>query len=326
MKRLLITGGSGFLGRELARQARGNRDVAFTWHRNPVDVPGSRATRLDILDKNSVNDFFKAFLPDAVIHTAYSHANLDTISTGTENIAQASASVGARLVHLSTDAVFDGERGHYREDDIPEPIHPYGRAKLTAEKAVEAVAVKINAVIVRTSLLWGLDPIDPRTLDLKERLERGDRPVLFTDEYRCPVLVSELATALLEIIDSDFSGIIHLAGPERLTRYDFGRMLARYLGCDLAGIIPGLSRESGMVRPLDCSMDTSLVQKLLRTRISSPSELLDNSREVLDDITINADLRPSHKGNNQSMARRNLAKEVKDVAGKRLYRRSQRLP
>jgi len=293
MRRLLITGGSGYLGRALVEKARDGWDVLYTYCDRPVEMQGTRGSRLDILDEARVNDLFRRFRPHTVIHAAYSEENLSVIVQGTKHVAAASFGVGARLLHMSTDAVFDGERGWYREQDIPAPIHPYGQAKLESELFVTgAVPVSVegcdgsgpgpaaswhgerNTVVVRTSLIWGLLPMDPRTLRIKECLEKSARTVLFTDEFRCPIFVEDLAAAVLEVVDLDFCGVIHIAGPERMNRYDFGARLAGRLLLDASLLVPGSSRESGLTRPRDCSLDTSFARDLLRTPILPPSVLL----------------------------------------------------
>lgn len=294
MKRLLITGGSGYLGGKLVQMARRDWTVVYTYLNNQIDIPRAVSASLDILDRDKVLRLFHNFCPHAVIHTAYSQDNLEVIIQGTKHVAEASEAVGARLIHLSTDAVFDGARGWYREDDTPLPIHPYGKAKAEAERLVNcsvplATTTRLNknaesqvatalvnrsAAIVRTSLIWGLDPMDSITLHLVNCLNEGGRLALFTDEYRCPIHVDELASAILELLNLDFCGIIHVAGPERMSRYEFGLDLTRKLGLNINGITPGLSRLSELVRPKDCSLDTSLARGLLKTRISAPSELL----------------------------------------------------
>lgn len=282
------------MGKKLVETTRGAWSVVYTYLNHPIDIPGAIGTSLDILDRARVFRIFQEFRPDAVIHTAYSQHNLDVIVQGTEHIVGASELVGARLIHLSTDAVFDGERGWYCEYDVPMPIHHYGKAKVEAERLVaccvplyrthsqsKATSTQVatvladkNAAIVRASLIWGLDPIDTRTLHIITCLKEGRETALFTDEYRCPICVKELAAAIMELLSLDFCGIIHIAGPERISRYEFGMKLVRKLGLDPSGIIPVLSRLSEMIRPRDCSMDTSLARSILQTRISSASELL----------------------------------------------------
>lgn len=273
MERLLITGGSGLLGGELVRQAVERWEILYTWFNHPVRIPGSKWTKLDILDRRQVLQVFQYFRPHAVIHTAYSQVNLRTISQGTANVAESAAIVGAKLLHLSTDAVFDGQRGGYSEEDIAAPVHNYGKTKLEAERAVERANLP-SFVTIRTSLLLSLNPMDKRTLFLKEQLEMNKKLIYFTDEYRCPISIADLSAAILEILHLGFQGVIHVAGPERVNRYELAKKLACYLGLNPQNIIPGLSSESGIVRPLDCSLDTSLSQRLLKVKISSATEIL----------------------------------------------------
>ena len=292
-KRLLITGGSGYLGNKLIDMAVNDWDVLYTYFNNPVKRLGAKGVSLNILDKELTLRLFQDFQPYAVVHTAYSEEDLEVIIRGSRHIASASQIAGARLIHISTDAVFDGERGWYREDEIPTPIHPYGRAKLVSEQTVAGLRflpdgdehpskmldlwnsslTSGNTVIVRTSLIWGLSPIDGKTRRIRDCLVNKKRIVLFTDEYRCPIYVEELSAAILELLGLTFCGIVHIAGPERMNRYDFGIIMAKKLGLNSSFITPGLNRESGLVRPRDCSLDTSLARRLLNTKLSSPSEV-----------------------------------------------------
>jgi dTDP-4-dehydrorhamnose reductase len=183
---------------------------------------------------------------------------------------------------MSTDLVFDGEHAPYSETDPPSPVNFYGAAKAEAERIVSDRLPA--ATIVRTSLVTCFDPPDPRTESIlqalrDERALRGERALLgerapltlFTDEYRCPVRVEDLAAALVELIDRPFPGILHIAGPERLSRYDLGLRIARFHGLTPAsgnvpaGIRPGLTRDSGMVRPRDCTLRITRAQEHLQT-------------------------------------------------------------
>lgn len=295
MRRLLVTGGSGYLGRKVVEMAREQWVVMSTYHRNSVVISGCASAPLDVLDPAEVMAVFASFRPDVVLHTAYSQADLRVISEGTRHVVRVCDEVGARLVHLSTDAVFDGARGWYRESDAPAPVHPYGKAKLQSELAVvdgaspETVVARSrsrlgastwptvrDALVVRTSLIWGVAPQDPPTARIVTALRDGAGLVLFTDEFRCPIWLDELVRALLELAATDICGLLHVAGPTRLSRYDFGVMLAKRLRLDTRGISAGLSAHSGLLRPRDCSLDTSLARSLLKTRISSPMELLDS--------------------------------------------------
>jgi len=263
MKRLLVTGGSGYLGRHILRAAAHAWDAHSTHYQHALEVPGCAGHQLDIRDEAAVEQLFTTLRPDAVIHTAYSKAPAlldDVIVAGTRHVVAAADKVNARLVHLSSDVIFDGEHAPYTEADAPAPITPYGRAKALAEPIAIAHP---NAAIVRTSLIYGFDPPDERTCWVLDSIRQGSDITLFTDEYRCPIYAVDLAAAVLELAAGDYRGILNVAGPQALSRYEFGVLTARAWHVDPAGIIPGLCRESGLIRPRDCRLDVSRTQRLL---------------------------------------------------------------
>lgn len=271
---LLVTGGLGYIGRHVLARARG-WTIHATWFRTPPHIASVTWHRLDICDGEAVTALVDRLRPAAILHTAYQFNTPDmerVIIEGTRHVAQASAEVGARLVHLSTDVVFDGRCGMYREDDEPRPVHAYGRAKLVSEGDVQRLTP--DAAIIRTSLVYGFDPPDPRTTWVVESARRGEPITLFTDERRCPIYAPDLADALLEVAAGDRDGRLHIAGPEPLSRYEFGVLLCRAAGVDPAPIQATPAAASGLTRPLDCTLDTSLAQRLLRTRLRGVDEVL----------------------------------------------------
>jgi dTDP-4-dehydrorhamnose reductase len=208
---LLVTGGAGYLGAELRRQAAA---ALATWHRTRIE----NGIQLDVRDEEATMRCFLKHGPDVVVHTAYMMGDADTNVRGAHNVALAAHRVGARLIHLSTDLVFDGEHGApYTEDDEPRPVMEYGQQKLEAEQLV--ARVHPEAAIVRTSLLYG-PPDGPQ-----EALSRRDDVEFYSDEIRSPIRVRALAAALLELANREFAGILHLAGPEALSRSDFAERL-----------------------------------------------------------------------------------------------------
>ncbi|MFN8471717.1 MAG: SDR family oxidoreductase [Anaerolineae bacterium] len=271
---LLVTGGAGYVARHVIRRA-GGWQVYATFHHAPPNSDNAVWRALDVRDGAAVAALVQELRPTAIIHTAYqmNTPDMDTVVIdGTRHVAQAAVRVGARLVHLSTDVVFDGRRGHYRESDSPSPIHAYGMAKAQAEAEIKRNAP--NAAIVRTSLVYGFDPLDRITAWVLDSVRQGSPITLFTDEFRCPIFATDLADALLELARNDISGPIHVAGPQVLSRYDMGIRLCRAFGLDETAITPAPAASSGLTRPLNCTLDTNLAQQRLRALLRGVDDVL----------------------------------------------------
>lgn len=238
-----MTGATGYLGSELLR----------------LRHDASRE-RVEVRDAAAVCDLFERVRPDVVIHAAYRQDEEDVNTVGSENVACAAAAVGARLVHLSTDVVFDGRKGApYVEDDPVSPVTDYGRAKAEAEERVATACPE--ALIVRTSLLVGGADATPSKHELAA-LEPG---TWFANEIRSPVQVTDLANALLELAELDVTGLLHVAGADGVSRAELAELVARR---------PVETAEAPPTRPLDCRLDSSRAQALLRTRLRGVREVL----------------------------------------------------
>jgi dTDP-4-dehydrorhamnose reductase len=183
---------------------------------------------------------------------------------GSAAVAEAAAAIGARMIHISTDLVFDGrKREPYTEDDEPNPLEEYGRSKLDAERRV--LDLHPDALVVRTSLLVGRKQPGRHEQAVLEAA-RGEREmVFFEDEWRSPILVSDLAAALLDLAAMDASGILHVAGAEPVNRYELARMITAAHGLPTDGLRRGSLAESGLERAASCVLDSSRARALLRT-------------------------------------------------------------
>ncbi len=276
--RLLVLGGSGELGHQVVLGASG-WDVHATYFTRPGLASNAAWHRLDIADHQSVRRLIAQLRPDAVIHTAVSDRDRAKFSSdadfhaavvdGGRVVAEAAYEEDARCIVLSSDLVFDGKRGDYTEEDPPNPIMPYGQAKADMEDAL--LAMGTDLVIVRTSLILTLEPMGRHVAWIVDALRRGERRDLFTDELRCPIWSGELAIALLELAVLDHRGLLHVAGSEVTHRYALGMALADFFALDSSLIVPALSAESGLNRPLNCTLDCSRAYAMLKTPIHGMS-------------------------------------------------------
>jgi dTDP-4-dehydrorhamnose reductase len=265
--RLLVTGGSGYLGGELLRRAPGAIGTALT---------GDADVRLDVRDAAAVETAMEAVRPTCVIHTAYARsgdAAWETNLAGARNVAAAASAAGARLVHLSTDVVFGGDAGRpYVEADRPDPVTEYGRSKAAAEAAVQDAHPR--AALVRTSLIYGGPERSTHEQAVLDALDGVTDMAFFTDEIRCPVQVGDLASAVLELALIPFAGPVHIAGRDAVSRHEFARLVAQASGHDPA-LVRGM-RSAGRPepRPLDCRLDCELAAAVLSSRPRGVREVL----------------------------------------------------
>ena len=229
-------------------------------------------SRLDITDRSAVLALVSSVRPAVIVNAASRYGDWAVCADGAAHVALAAAAVGARLIHVSSDALHGGRPSPYLDADPPTPVNPYGAAKAAAETAV--AAIDPSAAIVRTSLLIG----DDRSTHVRLVLDliTGRRPgALFTDEYRCPIAVQDLAEAIWELAASDYAGPINVAGPEALSRADLGRLIAKRHGFDPESVPTQTIAEGGLgPRAADVRLDSSRAASLLKTRPRAASECI----------------------------------------------------
>ncbi len=269
MKKLLITGASGFLGWNVCRHAKKEWRVFGTVNSHPVEIPGSTQIKVDLTDHSNLKRIFSEIKPDAVIHTAavaqpdpceQDPKTTDRINIeATGNIAGLCADTSTPFVFTSTDLVFDGENPPYSETDPIAPILRYGEQKAIAEERINTLYP--SAAICRMPLMYG-DPspvlassLQPILTALQEKISIN----LFTDQIRTPLSANSAAKGLLHAIDN-FQGIIHLGGKNIVSRYEFGVKVANYCGLDNSPLHPVRQKETTLPvpRPIDVSLDSSL--------------------------------------------------------------------
>ena len=283
-RRLLITGGSGYLGRHIVRQVAAAESASSdagweawrytTFSADPLGLP--QGAQLDLRDGAAVAQFVTDFAPDAIIHTAGSNITPDmaaVIVDGTRHVAEAAARAGARLVHLSTDSIFGGDCAPYDESAAPAPISDYGRAKAAAEALALAHP---NAVAVRTSLIYGLDEMDNGTAWMAAALRAGRPVTLFTNQRRNPVWVETLVAACLELLNLPTTGVLNVAGRQTMSRAEFGLRLLDYWGVAERATLT-LAEDSSDRWPVDCALDVGRAAGLLRVPLLGVDEVLTRS-------------------------------------------------
>lgn len=270
---ILIVGGSGFLGSELVRQARaaGHTTVA-TYATEPGAAPATAWCPLDLRDAGSLDAVMAEVKPRFIINASSGEADWVVTAEGPLQLAIVAAKHGTRTVHVSTDAVFSGAgRVHYNESCLPDPVTPYGAAKAAAETGILAVHPK--AVVARTSLIIGHGRSKHERLVHQLAAGTSDG-VLFTDDIRCPVHVSDLAAALLELASSSAAGIHHVAGSDALSRHELGVLIAERDGLDASRLPTGLRADSALPGALDVRLDSRATQRILRTTLRGARQFL----------------------------------------------------
>lgn len=274
-RRILITGGSGHLGSRTAeRAAAAGFSVVGTHFSAPAPAAGER---LDVRDRAAVRELVERVHPDVVIHTAAGRDDWHVMADGAAHVAAASSAAGARLIHVSSDALFSGRNVEYDETATPDPIYSYGAAKAAAETAVRAIDP--YAAVVRTSLILG-DGYGQHEKLTRDLIAGHVDGVLFTDMIRKPVHVLDLADALLELAVNNYAGILNVAGCDPISRYDLGVLMARREGLDPARIPAGTIAESGSRLPTDVRLCTDRATSLLDVRLRGAYEFMASPLDI----------------------------------------------
>ena len=230
----MIIGASGYVGRHLCKILSKKYTVFGTFFRHSLYLNGE-SVFLDIRDKTSVFELLRQIRPQLIYHLAYDLKDLEgSIVRGTDNLLQ-------------------------------------------AKRRAEIDVLRTGGIVVRPSLVYGFNPPDSRTATLLQGLETDvfEYPY-FIDEMRCPIFVEDLCSALFELSNADNNkiNILHIAGPETISRYEFACKLAHFLGHDPEKIPRGIQLDSGEIRPLNLSMDISLAKTLFQTKLRSIEEVL----------------------------------------------------
>lgn len=257
--RILVTGASGLLGLNLAlsvaREHAGIHAVFGTVHDHAIQNDEFSVIQTDLGQAGAVERLLDQTQPDWVIHCA-ALANVDACENEPERARQLNTQLpaqlaalvargGARLVHISTDAVFDGKDGGYSEDDPPNPLGVYAHSKLDGERAV--MHADPSAIVARVNLFgWSLSGRRSLGEFFFNHLSAGQACMGFTDVYFCPLLVNQIAPLLLGLLEKGLSGVYHVVSRECASKYAFGVAIARRFGLDEGLITPVSVLQGGL--------------------------------------------------------------------------------
>jgi dTDP-4-dehydrorhamnose reductase len=266
--RILVTGASGLLGLNLVLEAAGKHTVFGQVNSNPLQIQAFqrkrsaeasiRMVQTDLLAPNAVQRLLEQTQPEWVIHCA-ALANLDACEADPQQARQLNTEIpkilaehvargGARLLHVSTDAVFDGQtaaEGGYEESDPPNPTSIYAQTKLDAERAV--AAANAQAIIARVNLFgWSLSGRRSLAEFFFNNLSAGKPVMGFTDVIFCPLLANHLAHIFIEMLEHGLSGLYHTVSSESTSKYEFGLQIAQRFGLDGSLITPTSWQAAGL--------------------------------------------------------------------------------
>ncbi|MCW4029585.1 MAG: dTDP-4-dehydrorhamnose reductase [Candidatus Bathyarchaeota archaeon] len=291
--KLLITGASGLYGSKLAQLALAQGLEVYSSDIQSISAVGTYV-KIDVSAKEQVAEALQTIKPDFVVHAA-TLTDVDKCELnkelawkvnveGTQNIVKAAQTAGSFLFYVSTDYVFNGAKGRYKESDKPDPINYYGVTKLKAEEIVQTLP---EFCIARPSVIYGSTPAAGKVnfaLWLIETLRKGNRVKIVTDQYNTPTLNTNLAEMTLEILGRRLTGIYHLCGATRVSRLEFANQICDVFGLDKSLIDSVTSAQFtwSAKRPVDSSLDTAKAQRNLNCK---PLQMADALKQLKHELS-----------------------------------------
>ena len=272
--KIFITGASGLLGYKVAEIALEKGYEVYSGYREHKPEYGE-PVKIDLTNPDTILKAVENVKPDVIIHSA-ALTDVDRCEVekdlaykinveGTKILSEVARKFGCFLIYISTDYVFDGNKGMYKEEDETNPINYYGYTKLLGEQFCQ------DFCIARTCVIYGAKPASGKVnfaLWLINKLEKGEKVKVITDQFVTPTLNTNLANMILEIAEKEMRGVFHLAGATRVSRFEFAKEIAKVFGLDENLIIPSKMSEINWIakRPRDSSLDVSKALKCLNEK------------------------------------------------------------
>jgi len=268
---LVVTGASGLLGASALRSA-----VDLGWetvglcHQHVIRDPTMPVASIDLTDDSATRRLLFDLRPDAIVHCAAA-TNVDWCEDNPKQaeainvqasaiLAEIASTLNARFVYVSTDSVFDGKKGDYVETDEAAPLNVYARSKLTGER--ETLRRNTASIVARVNIYgWNAQNKDSLAEWVLRRLEEGSDVPGFTDVFFTPILVNDLVSVLFRMLQQELAGVYHVAGSERISKFEFARRVATTFGFDPARVTPCQVKAMKLraARPLDVSLNTEKI-------------------------------------------------------------------
>jgi dTDP-4-dehydrorhamnose reductase len=262
-KKVLLLGANGFLGSKLLELAPGNIKLRASCREKSLN---NKQVAINLFDFVDLRKKINKIKPQIIIHAARVHPfDSDPVEAkkAMEELVTVIKLLKSKLVYVSSDSVFDGKKGNYKESDKANPVNDYGKAKLAAETVIKN---NLNDfIIVRPSYIYDdcLNELDKREFQLFNQIKNGETVYRFRDAFRSPILVKDLASTIWKLIEKDYVGIIHVGG-KRKSIYDFYKELAEKLKLDSNLIKPNSIFDVSQKIAPDTSLNTELVKKILK--------------------------------------------------------------
>ncbi|HLC76267.1 MAG TPA: SDR family oxidoreductase [Candidatus Peribacterales bacterium] len=294
MKRILITGASGLLGGNLLLGLPKDWEIVGITHTFPLREDSNRTILQADLEREDIAVLCKPCEPfDAIIHTA-ALTNVDTCEKEKEKamhlnaripekLAQYAHASGAHLIHISTDQVFDGKKGHYTEESLMNPVNHYGKTKMEGEDCVRKSGCM--STIIRTNL-FGFNVQEKHDFAgwILNSLQVGKELELFEDVRFSIILANDLVDAIADIIERRLTGTLHIGSVDQCSKYEFGLRLAETFELSTNDIRAASVDDVGLTarRPHDMTMDVSLASKSLKNPLPTIDRCIAKYKELAD--------------------------------------------